>query len=60
MWLMTNYTQGDAFKTEDLYTGDDDCPAAAPGGLPFCNLQKGHSGEHVAADAELRVVAVWH
>lgn len=58
-WAMTNYKQGDAFQIEDLNTGVDECPAVMAGGLPFCNLARDHGGQHVAADAELRVVAVW-
>lgn len=57
---MTEYTQGDKFPIEDLYMGNDDCQASAPGGLPFCNLANGHGGPHVAANPELVVVAVWH
>lgn len=56
---MTTYKTGDPFDIQDLNTGDDDCPSAAPGGLPFCNLTKDHEGQHVAADLDMKVVAVW-
>ncbi len=55
---MTNYSTGDDFAPRDFPEGTD-CPAAMPGGLPLCVLSNDHGGQHVAADAELRVVAVW-
>ncbi|WP_170835415.1 hypothetical protein [Arthrobacter alpinus] len=56
---MTTYQAGDEFNTQDLYTGDDDCPSVAPGGMPFCILANGHDGQHVAAGLNMKVVAVW-
>jgi hypothetical protein len=57
-WAMTTYRIGDNFDPRDFPEGPD-CTATGPGGLPFCVLSKDHSGQHVAADAELRVVGVW-
>lgn len=58
-WPMTDYKAGDVFNVEDLHTEGPDCPGEIRGGGAFCVLSLGHSGQHVAADASLRVVAVW-
>ena len=59
---MTNYQAGDAFAMEDLNTSDADCTAQTSGiGYDeFCNLRPGHEGKHVAANADLVVVATWN
>ncbi|WP_346921687.1 hypothetical protein [Glutamicibacter creatinolyticus] len=58
---MTNYKRGDSFAITDLAASDNDCPASSEqnGFQAFCNLEAGHPGQHVAADANLVVVEVW-